>query len=181
VRPRIPPITGKDDIAPEHHPLVDRVLEVFDSIRGPFSLLLHSPDLAANLLPMVPYLRHHTVVEDRLRLVGVLAAVREREAEYVWGAQVRLARELGVGEATISVLRTKGDASALAHDEQEVVAFARQLMRANRVEQATFDALNKRHDARWMVEFAAAINFYAMLCGMANAFDLPARPDADRY
>lgn len=181
MRPRIAPISGKEDLPAEHHPLVDRVLDVFGALRGPFSILLHSPGLASHMLPLVPWFRQSSVVDANLRLIGVLAAVREREAEYVWGAQVRLARELGVREAAIDVLRAKGDTSALTPEEQEAVAFARQSMRTNRVDQATFDALHQRHGAQWLVEFAAAINYYAMLCGMANTFDVPARPEADRY
>ncbi len=181
MKPRITPIGGKDDLAPEHHALADRVLGVFGSIRGPFSMLLHSPPLAERLLPLVPWFREGSIVDHNLRLIGVLAAVREREAEYVWGAQVGLARELGVREAAIDLLRAKGDPASLTVPEQEVVAYARQLMRTNRIEQSVFDALNTRHGAQWLVEFTAAINYYAMLCGMANAFEVPARPDADRY
>ena len=181
MKPRVTPVTGKADVAPEYHGVVDQVLDVFGAVRGPFSMLLHSPELAGALVPLVPWFRSGSIVDDRLRLIGVLAAVREREAAYVWAAQVGLARALGVREEAIGLLRAKGDALLLAADEQEVVAFSRQLMLTNRVEQSVFDALQNRHGVRWLVEFTAAINFYAMLCGMANAFDVPALPDGDRY
>ena len=61
--PRVPPITGKDDVPAEHHKVVDDVLGVFGRIRGPFSMLLHSPELASKLLPMVPFNRDGTIVE----------------------------------------------------------------------------------------------------------------------
>ncbi len=41
--PRVAPITGKSDVAAEHHGVVDGVLKVFGQVRGPFSMLLHSP------------------------------------------------------------------------------------------------------------------------------------------
>jgi hypothetical protein len=44
--PRVAPITGKSDVAAEHHDVVDGVLKVFGQVRGPFSMLLHSPELA---------------------------------------------------------------------------------------------------------------------------------------
>jgi 4-carboxymuconolactone decarboxylase len=181
VRPRIQPVRGKEDLAPEHHHVVDAALKVFGSIRGPFSILLHSPELAERLLPLVPWFREGTVVDANLRLIGVLAAVREKDSEYVWAAQVRLARELGVREAAIDVLRAKGDPDSLTVEEQEVVAFARQLMRANKVQQAVFDALKNRHGVKWLVEFTAAVNYYAVLCGVANAFDVPAIEGGDRW
>jgi 4-carboxymuconolactone decarboxylase len=85
--PRIPPITGKSDVPTQYHGVVDEVLKVFGSIRGPFSIMLHSPKLAERLLKLVTFNREDNVVEPKLRSVAILSAVREREAAYVWAAQ----------------------------------------------------------------------------------------------
>src|SRR5919202_1178585 len=90
--PRVTPIAGKADVAPEHQAVVDDVLKVFGAVRGPFSMMLHSPEMTRRLLPLVPFFRDESIVEGRLRSVGILAAVREREAAYVWAAQVAAAR-----------------------------------------------------------------------------------------
>ena len=50
------------------------------------------------------------MVDAKLRSVAILAAVREREAAYVWSAQVGAARRNGLGEDVIDLLRAKGDA-----------------------------------------------------------------------
>jgi hypothetical protein len=60
------------------------------------------------------------------------------------------------------------------------VTYTRQLMRTNRVDQAAFDTLLKRHQAQWLVELTAAANYFALLSGMVNAFEVPAPPDGDR-
>ena len=78
--PRVTPVASKADVAPEHQAVVDDVLGVFGAIRGPFSMMLHSPEMTKRLLPMVPFFRDESVVDGKLRSVGVLAAVREREA-----------------------------------------------------------------------------------------------------
>ena len=54
-------------------------------------------------------------------------------------------------------------------------------MRTNRVEQAVFDALLQRHGVQWLVELTAVANFYVALCGVVNAFEVPAPPDGDRF
>ncbi|MGZ5233530.1 MAG: hypothetical protein ACXWC3_26260, partial [Burkholderiales bacterium] len=64
--PRLAPITSKADLAPEHQSAADAFLKVFGRIRGPFSMLLHSPSLAERLLPMVTFVREDTIVEPRL-------------------------------------------------------------------------------------------------------------------
>jgi 4-carboxymuconolactone decarboxylase len=177
--PRIPPITGKADVAAADQHVVDQVLGVFGRVRGPFSILLHSPTLAERLLPLVRFNRNDTIVEPQLRSIAVLAAVREREAAYVWAAQVEAARRTGLREAVIDLLRAKGDPAGLPQEERDIVIYARQLMRINRVDQAVFDALNQRHGAKWLVELTAAANFYAFLSGIVNAFEVPAPPDGD--
>jgi len=177
---RIPTISGKADVAAADQHVVDQVLEVFGRVRGPFSVLLHSPKLAALLLPLVPFNRNDTIMEQPLRSIAALTAAREREAAYVWAAQVDAARRVGLREAVIDLVRAKGDPAGLPDDERDIVLYTRQLMRTNRVEQGVFDALRARHGAQWLVELTAAANFYAFLSGMVNAFEVPAPPDGDK-
>jgi 4-carboxymuconolactone decarboxylase len=178
--PRVPPITGTADVAPEHHAVVAAVERVFGNVRGPFSMLLHSPALAERILPLVSFFRDESVVEAPLRSVAILTAVRERQAAYVWAAQVGAARRNGLREAVIDLIRAQGDPASLPPDERDIVAYTRQLMRTNRVDQAVFDALQGRHGTRWMVELTAAANYFALLAGIVNAFEVAAPPDGDR-
>ena len=69
--PRLTPISDKSAVAPEHHAVVDAVQKVFGNVRGPFSMLLHSPRLAEKLLPLVLFFREESVVDANLRLVKV--------------------------------------------------------------------------------------------------------------
>ena len=178
--PRVAPITGKSDIAPEHQAVADAVVKVFGGIRGPFSMLLHSPKLAERVLGLVTFFRDESIVDPKLRSVGILAAVREREAAYVWAAQVAAARRNGVSEEVIDLLRAKGDPGKLPAPEREIVTYVRQLMRTNRTDQAAFDALKNRHGAQWLVELTAAANYFALLSGVVNAFEVAAPADGDK-
>jgi 4-carboxymuconolactone decarboxylase len=55
--PRTKLITAKSNLPPEHQHVADAVTQVFGHIRGPFSVLLHSPTLAERLVPMVSFVR----------------------------------------------------------------------------------------------------------------------------
>ena len=178
--PRVAPITGKSDVPPEHHAVVDKVVNVFGGVRGPFSMLLHSPKLAERVLGLVTYFRDESIVDPKLRSVGILSAVREREAAYVWAAQVAAARRNGVSEEVIDLLRAKGDPGKLPAPEREIVTYVRQLMRTNRTDQAAFDALKNRHGVQWLVELTAAANYFALLSGVVNAFEVAAPADGDK-
>lgn len=178
--PRIAPVTGKADVAPEYHYVVDQVVSVFGNVRGPFSVLLHSPKLAEKLLKLVTFNRDESVVPGHLRSLAILAAVREKEAAYVWAAQVGAARRAGVPEATIDLLRANGDPSGLPDEQRDIIVYTRQLMRTNRVDQAVFDSLRDRFGVPWLVELTAAANYFAFLSGMVNAFEVPAPEGGDK-
>ncbi len=178
--PRVAPITGKPDVPAEHHGVVDAVVGVFGNVRGPFSMLLHSPKLAERMLGLVTFFRDESVVEPRLRSLAILTAVREREAAYVWAAQVGAARRAGVREEAIDLIRAKADPAKLPDEEREIVTYTRQLMRTNRVDQAAFDALRTRYGVQWLVELTAAANYFALLSGVVNAFEVPAPPGGDQ-
>lgn len=178
---RYTPVTSKAQMAPEHQHVFDQVMGVFGRVRGPFSMLLHSPNLTERLLPMVPFARDICTVDPKLRQIAILSAVRERDANYVWAAQVDLARRVGLREPVIDLLRTKGDPADLPPEERDIVLYMRQLMRTNRIEQPVFDALKERHGVQWLVELTAVVNFYVALCGVVNAFDVPVPSDGDRF
>ena len=178
--PRVAPITGKSDVPAAYHGVVDAVVNVFGGVRGPFSMLLHSPKLAERVLPLVTFFREDSIVEATVRSIAILTAVREREAAYVWAAQVAAARRNGLREEVIDLIRAKGDPGKLPAEERDIVTYVRQLMRANRSDQAVFDALAKRHGVQWLVELTAAANYFALLSGVVNAFEVAAPPDGDK-
>jgi 4-carboxymuconolactone decarboxylase len=175
--PRIAPVTTRSELPAEHRATADAVVKRYGQIRGPWTMLLHSPELAARILPLVSFFHDQSIVESKLRSVAILAAVRELGAEYVWAAQVAAARRNGVREELIDFIRAKGDPGKLPAGEREIVNYARQLMRTNRVEQATFDALKNRYGAQWLVELTAAIGYFALVSGIANAFEVAAPPE----
>ena len=160
--PRVPPITGKEDVPAEHHGVVDDVLGVFGRIRGPFSVLLHSPKMAGKLLPMVTFNRDETIVEPNPRFAAILAAVREREGAYVWAAQV--ARGAAGRRAAGDDRRDQGKGRPViaAADEADVVTFVRQLMlhqphrqgRLRPLEGPARRAMAGRADRRWPITTA---------------------------
>ena len=170
--PRLAPITSKSALPADHQDIADAVVQVFGHIRGPFSMLLHSPQLAERLLPLVTFVREESIVEPRLRFAAILTAACESNADYVWAAQVEQARKNGIPADFIELIRTKGDTAGLAGDERNVVLYVRQLVREKRVDATTFDALEKKFSAQWLVELTAIVSFFGFVSGICNAFEV---------
>ena len=177
--PRTKVITAKSDLAPEHHAAADAVLKIFGHIRGPFSVLLHSPDLAEKLAPMVGFVRDDTIVDPKLRFVAILAAARECDAPYVWSAQVAQARKHKIREELIDHIRAKGDPAKLPAEERDVMNYALQIVRTHHADSVLFDTLCKRHGEKWLVELTATFSFFVFVSGIANAFEVDVPADGD--
>jgi 4-carboxymuconolactone decarboxylase len=178
--PRVTPISDKSQVPAEAQPVAEDVISVFGRIRGPFSVLLHSPLLAERMLGMVKFNRNDCVVDGRLRSHAILAAVRERDSAYVWSAQVGAAQRAGVDAKTIDLLRDKGDASGLPDDERDIVNLTRQLMRTNRVDYPVFNRLHTKFGTQWMVELITIAHYFTVLSGVTNAFEVAVPPDGDQ-
>lgn len=178
--PRLTPITAKSDLPAEHHDVADAVLKVFGHIRGPFSMLLHSPQLAERLLPLVTFVREGTIVEAKHRFPAILTAARERDAAYVWAAQVEQAHKNGTRKELIDLIRAKGDPGKLPAEEREIVTYTRQLMSTGKVDQATFDTLKNKYGEQWMVELTATAHFFGFIAGICNAFEIQPPEGGDK-
>lgn len=177
--PRTKLIQSKADVPAGGEGAADAVLKIFGHIRGPFSVLLHSPALAEKLAPMVGFVRDDTIVEPVLRFVAILAATRECDAPYVWAAQVAQARKHNISEDLISHIRAQKSAELLPAAERDVFNYALQLTRTHKVDEALFKTLNERHGTKWLVELTATLNFFVFVAGIANAFEVDVPADGD--
>jgi 4-carboxymuconolactone decarboxylase len=177
--PRIQPISDKSQVAAEYQHVVEGVLETFGALRGPHSILLHSPALDEHALKLGNYFRYNSVVKSPEKELAIITAVRERDALYVWAAQVAAGRRAGLSEDAIAVVKERRDVAGLQPHEAEIVTYVRQLVLNNRVDQAVFDALVDQYGVQWLIEMTAVVGYYSMLSGVVNAFEVQPPPDGD--
>jgi len=175
---RLTPITSKDQVAPEAHPVVDAITKSRGALQGPFSMFLHAPELAGRVAHLGAYVRFEGGLDMRVRVLAAMAVAREFDAVYVWGAQSGSALRQGVPESTITAIREKHTRGVPAEDAQ-IIAFTRQLLQRHRVDDATFQALRSRFGESGLIELTGSIGYYAMLAMTVNACDLEAAPGAE--
>jgi hypothetical protein len=102
---RLPPITSKEQVAAKDHATVDAITHSRGAIQGPFTMFLHSPELAGRVAHLGAFVRFEGSLDMRVRVLAAMTVAREFEAVYVWGAQTGGARRLGVPESTIAAIR----------------------------------------------------------------------------
>jgi len=173
-------ISDKADIPEEQHEEFDAIVEVLHGVRGPFSVLMHSPGLAQKVMEAGAQVRLGSTLSQVEREIAVIAVSREKDARYEWAAHVRAGRTAGMREEVIEAVRHRADVSGLDPDERDIVMFVRQLLQTNKVEQPLFDALVLRHGERWVVELAGTVGQYQYISAINNTFEVEPAADADQ-
>jgi 4-carboxymuconolactone decarboxylase len=177
---RVTPITRRDQVPAEHRPVFDAVAEGRGSVRGPFSILMHSPGLCRRHLDVGSYLRFRSQVKPDASELAILTTAREKDCPYVWAAHAPAARKAGVSPAAVTAVRDRGELAALPAAERDVIEYVRQLLRTNHVTQALFDRLRERQGVPWLVELTALVGHYGIVTGILNAFEVAPAPDAEQ-
>jgi 4-carboxymuconolactone decarboxylase len=176
---RITQITEKSQLSPEYHYLYDRIAQARGRVAGPYSILLHTPGIADRVDLVSAALRDDSHLSPQDFVLAALTVARVRDCLFVWSVQAPNARRSGVTEEAIAAIRD-GTTSALSEDQADIVSFVQQLTAGNRVDQPTFDRLNERHGARWLVELTTTAGHFGLICGINNAFDVPPSPQGDQ-
>src|SRR5246127_5404637 len=97
---RLPAITGKEQLAAKDAAIVDSIVASRGAVQGPFTMLLHCPELAGRVAHLGAFVRFEGSLDMRVRVLAAMTVARELEAVYVWGAQTGGARPLRGPRAT---------------------------------------------------------------------------------
>src|SRR5215471_18583436 len=168
---RLTPITSKDQVPAEDHAIVDAIVDSRGSLHGPFSMFLHSPELAGRVAHLGAYVRFEGSLDMKVRVLAAMTVAREFEAMYVWGAQTGGARRLGVAETTITAIRDN-HSRGIPPEDAQIIDFTRQLLRRHRVDAATFKAMQERFGNDELIQLTTAIGYYSLLSMTVNAYEL---------
>src|SRR5918996_182053 len=153
---RLTPITRKDQVPPKHQAAVDAIVKSRGAIQGPFTMFLHSPEIAERVAHLGAYVRFEGSLDMRVRVLAAMTVAREFEAMYVWGAQTGGARRLNVREETITAIRENHSRGIPAEDAQ-IVEFTRQLLRKHRVDADLFKTVQGRLGNDELIQLTTAI------------------------
>ena len=168
---RLPKITGKDQVAAKDHAVFDSIVASRGAVQGPFTMFLHSPELAGRVAHLGAYVRFEGALDMRVRVLAAMTVAREFEAMYVWGAQTSGARRLGVPEATITAIR-ENHSRGVSPEDAQIIEFTRALLRRHRVDAATVQAMQARFGNDQLIQLTTAIGYYGLLAMTVNACEL---------
>jgi 4-carboxymuconolactone decarboxylase len=147
---------------------------------GPFDPWVRSPEVARRMYAFGGYLWARTTLGRRLVEVAILTTGRFWESDFEWWAHVRLAKEAGVDERTITGI-FDGDVTADAPaDERLVWEAARSLHETHRIPDDLYGRFVDRFGEEGLVEMIATAGYYTFVSMTLNAFEIDMPPGVER-
>ena len=176
---RIPLVT-RDQVAAKEQPAFDAFMQSRQGRPniGPYSLLLHMPEMAQRLEALRLYLRDEASLSPRLQELVMISVASEMGCAFIWYAHAAAARKAGIRDDIVDGIREKRALTGLDPDEQAAVNFTRELLQTRKVSRATFDGATARFGQRGTMTLTNLIACYAVLAYNMNAYELeaPAHP-----
>ena len=172
---RIPPVT-RDQIVEKEKPAYDAFMAARANRPnvGPYTLLLHMPEMAQKLEALRLYLRDEASLSQKLQELVMISVAREMGCAFIWYAHAAAARKAGVRDDIVDNIREKRALTNLEPEEQVVVDFTRQLLQNRKVSRSTFDAATAKFGQRGVMTLTNLIATYAVLAYNMNIYELEA-------
>ena len=141
---------------------------------GPYSLLLHMPEMAQKLEALRLSRRDEASLSQKIQELVMISVAREMSCAFIWYAHAAAAKQAGVRAEIVDSIREKRPLSGLDPEEQAAVDFTRELLQNRKVSRAAFDAATARFGQRGVMTLTNLIACYATLAYNMNTYELEA-------
>ncbi len=165
----------RDELNPEDQQYYDSISGSRGSVRGPYGVLLHSPDLAARVAHTGAYVRFNLDLPESLKETIIITTAREIKSQYEFSAHARLARQAGVSDEAIAAIANGSAPDGLSGEAALLVSYTKELLQNRKISDATYQAVVDKYGVGKTVEITALIGHYLLVGQILGAFevDLP--------
>ena len=153
-------------------------------LRGPIGMWMYSPRMAEHVFPASTYLRYGVDGErdQRLTELAILTTARELDSQYEWTAHEPAARNAGLEEEIIELLRfgrPLADAGALpglGARERTIIRVARELINEPKVSAETFVEAQTLCGNKGVMDLTGLVGYYTFVNYTLKTFHLQRTP-----
>jgi 4-carboxymuconolactone decarboxylase len=170
---RIAPIEP-DRLTPAGRDVYARIAETRGRVAGPFSVLLHVPELADRVQRVGAYLRYEGTLPRDVAELAVLVTARAWRSAFEWDAHEPHARQAGVPGDVIEAVRADAIDRIADARLRAIAAFTSSLAKSARVDDTTYRAIRDELGSDGTVELTLLVGYYTMLAFTLGAHGLEA-------
>jgi len=146
------------------------------SLSGPFSVLIHTPDIAEPADGLANCFRVAPKLEKRLIELIVLLMCRDASVKYAWSVHEPVARSAGLTDETIDAIRARKRPHFTRDDEALIYDVVSELQATKTLSTATFDRAKSVLGRDGLIEAVSCVGFYGLIGLVLNVFDIPPQP-----
>lgn len=170
--PKRLPRVNRDDLDEKGKEIFDVIDKTRGGVWGPYTALMHVPELSERVASVGEYLRWHGELPGDEREFAILCAARQNQSKFEWVVHEPVARKEGLKEEFIDYLRT-GKESPLTPRLKLIVQLIRTMDEEKTLPQSTFDSLQNSFSKNEIIELVTIAGFYQLLAYVIAAFDVP--------
>lgn len=148
-------------------------------LSGPFSVLIHTPEIAEPADGLANCFRVNPKLDKRLIELIVLMMCRDGTVQYAWSVHEPLARRAGLTAQTIDAIRARKRPDFSRDDERAIYDVISELQTTNRISAATFERAKAVLGFNGLIEAVSCAGFYGMIGFVLNAFEIPPQPGGE--
>ncbi len=138
-------------------------------VRGPFNVLLRSPELMSSVQKVGEYLRFRCGLDRRIAEMATLIAARHWTQIYEWNAHYPLALKAGLKPEIAKAIADGRRPTEMAQDEEAVYDLLTEALQSKRVSDVTYERGLKQFGERGLVDLLVIAGYYSMLAILLNA------------
>ena len=168
------PKANRESLSTEQQKIWDHIHAARKGGGGPYSMLMHVPELAARVAATEDYFRLESALSDADREIVILTAARELGAHYPWVRHEARARQTGVRDEVIETIRAKGSFTGFTPREKLLAEIPLSLMRDHGLSDDLFGRAQRELNRRELIEVVALVGHYSTIGFIANSFDIEA-------
>ena len=142
-------------------------------VRGPFNVLLRSPELMSPLQKVGEYLRFRCQLDRRIAEMATLIAARHWTQNYEWSAHHPLALKAGLKPEIAQAIADGRRPTGMAQDEEIVYDTLTEALNNKSVSDATYERAVKQLGEQNLVDVMAIAGYYALLGMLMNVARTP--------
>ncbi|NWF57580.1 MAG: carboxymuconolactone decarboxylase family protein [Syntrophaceae bacterium] len=174
-KPRFPEIQ-RDQMNEAQKRVYEQINASRGGVRGPFHVLLRSPELADRWQRLGEYVRFKSSLPPRLNELAILITARHWGSEFEWYAHRPLAIKGGLAESIADDLAQNRRPTNMRPDEEVIYDFCTTLHREHFVDDALFERAVETLGERGVIDLIAVNGFYGAVSMVLNVAQIPVPP-----
>lgn len=171
----------RETLDPRQQRLYDDIMHTRPrgKLSGPFSVLMHRPDIAEPANALADCFRVHPTLDKRLIELITLLMCRAAAVKYAWAVHEPLAQQAGLTPQIVDAIRAGKRPDFSREDERLIYDLITELLTTKTLSDGTFARATAAFSRDGVIEAVSCAGFYAMVGLILNAFAVPPPPGGD--